>query len=167
MQEKFRKRKQQYDEKIKQLSDELGSLRKEQEKLNDAIRRVKDFINNSSCPPELQISGETETTKPLTEILDEVRDTISRLQRKMEEFKQAVTAFKSNFSAQNTFHFRTEFNTDSDYTEFAAELNEFISNKKIEEYTQEEYMKIFFKIGTQKTVYYATSKLYKRELVDK
>ena len=152
LQEKFRKRKQQYDEKIKQLSDELGSLRKEQEKLNDAIRRVKDFINNSSCPPELQISGETETTKPLTEILDELRDTISRLQRKMEEFKQAVTAFKSNFSPQNTFYFRTEFNSDSDYTDFAADLNEFISNKKIEEYrvrTSNQYANIIKRIAKE------------------
>lgn len=152
LQEKFRKRKQQYDEKIKQLSDELGSLRKEKEKLNDAIRRVKDFINNSSCPPELQISGETETTKPLTEILDELRDTISRLQRKMEEFKQAVTAFKSNFSPQNTFYFRTEFNSDSDYTDFAADLNEFISNKKIEEYrvrTSNQYANIIKRIAKE------------------
>ena len=110
------------------------------------------FINNSSCPPELQISGETETTKPLTEILDELRDTISRLQRKMEEFKQAVTAFKSNFSPQNTFYFRTEFNSDSDYTDFAADLNEFISNKKIEEYrvrTSNQYANIIKRIAKE------------------
>ena len=41
---------------------------------------------------------------------------------------------KSNFSPQNTFHFRTEFSTDNEYLEFASELNEFISNNKIEEY---------------------------------
>lgn len=40
-------------------------------------------------------------------------------------------------------------------------------NNKIELYTQEEYMKIFFKINSQKTVYYAPSKLYKRRLIEK
>ena len=72
--------------------------------------------------------------EPLSSILDSLRDNIDIQQQRMEEFKKAVTVFKSNFSPQNTFHFRTEFSIDEDYLEFASELNEFISNNKIEEY---------------------------------
>ena len=71
-------------------------------------------------------------------------------QQKFEDFKQAVIRFKGNFSVQNTFHFRTEFNTDVDYTEFAAELNEFISNNKIEQYrvrTSRQYATIIKRIA--------------------
>ena len=70
----------------------------------------------------------------------------------MVEFKQSVTTFKSNFSPQNTFHFRTDFNDDADYMEFAAELNDFLSNKKIEEYrvrTSNQYASIIQRIAKE------------------
>lgn len=150
LQEKFDHRKKLYNEKIKQLSDNLRSLQDEQKKLNEAVGRVQAFMNNSSCPPELLTAGEIETVKPLSDILDDLRNNIGGQQQKLEAFKQAVTNFKNNFSAQNTFHFRTEFNTDSDYTEFAAELNEFITNNKIEQYrvrTSRQYATIIKRIA--------------------
>ena len=150
LQDKFLKRKQQYDEKIKQLSDEVRSLQDEQKKLKDAIDRVQAFMNNPSCPPDIAAAGETETVKPLSAILEELRDQIAAQQRKFEDFKEAVIRFKGNFSAQNTFYFRTEFNTDADYIEFAAELNEFVSNNKIEQYrvrTSRQYATIIKRIA--------------------
>ena len=148
--DKFLKRKQQYDEKIKHLSDEVSALRKEQEKLTEAISKVQAFISNPSCPSGIDAAGEMETVKPLADILEELRDQIASQQRKFEDFKEAVIRFKSNFSPQNTFFFRTEFNTDADYTEFAAELNEFISNNKIEQYrvrTSRQYAMIIKRIA--------------------
>ena len=91
-----------------------------------------------------------ETVKPLDGIFEELRDHISTKQQKFEGFKQTVIRFKGNFSPQNTFHFRTEFNIDADYTEFAAELNEFISNNKIEQYrvrTSRQYATIIKRIA--------------------
>ncbi|MBR4830293.1 MAG: glycosyltransferase family 2 protein [Bacilli bacterium] len=44
------------------------------------------------------------------------------------------------------------------------ELKEY--DNKVKTYNQEEYMKIFFKIGTQQCVYYAVTKLYRRELLE-
>lgn len=38
---------------------------------------------------------------------------------------------------------------------------------KIVEYNQEQYMKKFFKIGSQECVYYACNKLYKKEIIEK
>lgn len=150
LQDKFQKRKQQYDEKIKLLSDELHSLQDEQKRLKETIKRAQDFMNNQSCPSDISSAGEMETAKSLSDILEELRDQIASQQRKFEDFKEAVIRFKSNFSPQNTFFFRTEFNTDADYTDFAAELNEFISNNKIEQYrvrTSRQYATIIKRIA--------------------
>lgn len=150
LQAKFQKRKQQYDEKIKLLSDELHSLQDEQKRLRETIERVQAFMNNPSCPSDISSAGEMETVKPLADILEELRDQITSQQRKFEDFKQAVIRFKGNFSPQNAFYFRTEFNSDNDYTEFAAELNEFISNNKIEQYrvrTSRQYATIIKRIA--------------------
>ncbi len=147
---KFQKRKQQYDEKIGMLSADLRKLQDEQKKLNESIGKVRAFMGNPTCPQELLSAKGIETIKPLADILEELRDYISTQQQKFEDFKQAVIRFKGNFSAQNTFNFRTEFNTDSDYTEFAAELNEFISNNKIEQYrvrTSRQYATIIKRIA--------------------
>ena len=150
LQDKFQKRKGLYDERIMQLSDELRSLQDEQKALKDATDRVQNFMNTPSCPSDISAAGEVETVKPLADILEELRDQIASQQRKFEDFKEAVVRFKSNFSPQNTFYFRTEFNTDADYTEFAAELNEFVSNNKIEQYrvrTSRQYATIIKRIA--------------------
>jgi len=150
LQGKFQKRKQQYDEKIGMLSADLCKLQDEQKKLNESIGKVRAFMGNPTCPQELLSAKSIETVKPLSDILEELRDHISTQQQKFEDFKQAVIRFKGNFSAQNTFNFRTEFNIDADYTEFAAELNEFISNNKIEQYrvrTSRQYASIIKRIA--------------------
>lgn len=150
LQAKFEKRKKQYDEKIGSLSADLRKLQDEQKKLNEAISKVHAFMSNPTCPPELLSAKAVETVKPLADILEELRDHISTQQQKYEDFKQAVIRFKGNFSPQNTFHFRTEYNTDADYLDFAAELNEFISNNKIEQYrvrTSRQYATIIKRIA--------------------
>ena len=150
LQGKFQKRKQQYDEKISTLSADLLKLQEEQKKLNEAISKLRAFMGNPTCPPELLSAKGIETVKPLADILEDLRDQISTQQQKFEDFKLAVIRFKGNFSAQNTFHFRTEFNIDADYTDFTAELNEFISNNKIEQYrvrTSRQYATIIKRIA--------------------
>ena len=150
LQDKFQKRKKQYYEIIGTLSADLRKLQDEQNKLNTAIGKVRSFMGTPTCPSELHSAKGIETIEPLADVLEEMRDQISTQQQKFEDFKQAVIRFKGNFSAQNTFHFRTEFNTDADYTEFAAELNEFISNNKIEQYrvrTSRQYATIIKRIA--------------------
>ena len=150
LQEKFHKRRQQYKETISVLSNEVRVLQEEQRKLNDAIAKLKAFMSNPSCPTEMQTGKAQETVKPMAELLEELRDQIVSQQQQFEDFKQAVIGFKGNFSPQNTFHFRTEFNSNADYTEFAAELNEFLSNNKIEQYrvrTSRQYATIIKRIA--------------------
>ena len=148
--EKFQKRKRQYDEKIDMLSTNLRIVQDEQNKLKEAIDKVRAFMNNPTCPTEIHSTKGVETVKLLVDVLEELRDQINTQQQKFEDFKQAVIRFKGNFSPQNTFHFRTEFNIDTDYTDFAAELNEFLSNNKIEQYrirTSRQYATIIKRIA--------------------
>ena len=150
LEQKFQKRKQQFKEKINTFSDKLRNLQDEQKKLNEAISNVNAFKGNPTCPQELHSAKGIETVKPLANILEELRDNISTQLQRFENFKQAVNRFKGNFSSQNTFHFRTEFNENTDYTEFAAELNEFVSNNKIEQYrvrTSRQYATIIKRIA--------------------
>ena len=51
--------------------------------------------------------------------------------KQLEEFKRMVNLFKSNFSAKNTFSFRTDLSTEEDYLDFASNLCEFVDNNKI------------------------------------
>ena len=152
LQEKFGERERKRREEINRLSTELRTVQEELEKISESIRRTKAFMAASSCPQEMQTAGRSETVKPLAEILDKLRDCVADKQRRMEDFKQAVTVFKNNFSPQNTFHFRTELNTEADYEEFAAGLNDFLVNKKIDEYrtrTSAQYATIIRRIAKE------------------
>ena len=51
LQEKYQKRKQQYDERIGTLSADLRGFQEEQKKLNEAISKVRAFMGNPTCPP--------------------------------------------------------------------------------------------------------------------
>lgn len=104
--------------------------------MQQAIAEVKSFLEGDSCPPQVLQAEPTETAKPLAAIDKELRDQITSKMRYLESFKEAVSIFRKNFSPQNTFHFRTDFNTEADYTDFAINLYEFTSSLKIEEYRQ-------------------------------
>ena len=134
LEQKFQARRKKLDNEIKNLSQKLTDLQTLQTSINEAIEKVNGFLINSSCPDEMSSCKEIETTEKLLSILEKLRDDIADRQQKNEEFRNAVNVFKKNFSAQNTFDFRTEFNVDADYIEFAVDLNEFVSNNKIEEY---------------------------------
>ena len=152
LQNKFELRREKKEKEIRLFSEELQSYSSEAEKLKEAIEKVRVFLSTESRPVDIDDAGTKETQAQLSDILDSLRDSIAAQQQRMEDFKKAVTIFKSNFSPQNTFHFRTEFNAESDYTEFASELNEFISNGKIEEYrtrTSSQYASIIKRIARE------------------
>ena len=131
---KFDLRREKKEAEFRTISENVQSMQRERATLTEAIDRVNLFLDNTTCPADIAEAGMQDNLEPLSSILDSLRDNIGSMQQRMEEFKKAVTVFKSNFSPQNTFHFRTEFSIDEDYLEFASELNEFISNNKIEEY---------------------------------
>ena len=152
LEQKFDLRRKKKEEEFNALSAEINYMQNDSRRLKDSLERVRTFMENPTCPEYLVEIASKQTQEQLSVILDQLRDNISSQQQRMEEFKKAVSAFKNNFSPQNTFHFRTEFNSDTDYTEFASELNEFISNRKIEEYrtrTSGQYANIIKRIARE------------------
>lgn len=148
--DKFAVRKRKLDESIKMISDECRRLDEQRKSMETAIRDTEGLMSSESWPTEFANDNSIETVKPLAEILTELKNKIMTLGRNRESFTKAVKQFKGNFTAQNTFHFLTEFNTESDYTSFAANLSEFIGNDMIESYRQrvsDQYARILRNIG--------------------
>lgn len=146
--DKFAIRKRKLDESIKMISDECGRLSEQKKSTETAIHETEGFMASESWPSEF--ADVIETVKPLGEILSELKNKMMILGRNHESFTNAVKQFKGNFTAQNTFHFPTEFNTEADYTNFAANLSEFVGNDMIESYRQrvsDQYARILRTIG--------------------
>lgn len=152
LEDKFKVRQSRYISVINQLRGEQQHLKSDADNISRSITDVENFVDSESCPLDIGDAGIQETVKKLSDILNDLRDNIGSQLRLMDHFKQAVATFKKNFSPQNTFHFRTEFNVDSDYVEFAIELGEFLANRKIEEYrlrTNDVYVNIIRRISRE------------------
>jgi hypothetical protein len=150
---KYELRRQKLAQALAKSQDEVNLLKAQCDKLAQAIQHVKAFVDsNSGALPILVDAREKATQKPLDDILEELRNKLQAQQSLFDSFKGAVQVFKANFSAQNYFNFRTELNSDEDYMEYAAELHEFISNQKIEEYrvrTSQDYAYLIQRISRE------------------
>lgn len=152
LQAKYEQRREKKQDGLRRISHDLQERRSEVKVLAESIDKVRQFAHSTSCPVELGGATKKETVESLASLLDKLKDKVFDKQQNMEDFKRAVTVFKTNFSPQNVFHFRSEFNTENDYTEFAAELYDFISNGKIDEYrlrTSHQYAAIIQRIARE------------------
>jgi hypothetical protein len=152
LEDKYQLRRSKYTSAISLLRDELQVLRSHIGSIQQTITDVENFMNSDTCPMKMKEMEKQETVKKLVDILNNLRDNIGSQLRLMDNFKQAVATFKKHFSQQNTFHFKTEFNVDRDFIEFAVQLDEFLSNRKIEEYrlrTNNVYIEIIRRISRE------------------
>lgn len=152
LQMKFDLRKEKLNKEINRLKTLRDELHSENHRLENGIIKARHFVGSSSCPQELATAGDKETVKDLEDVLNSLRDNIVFQQRRLEEFRNATNDFKSHFSVHNTFHFPTELNGDNDYIDFAAQLNDFLNNNKIEEYrvrTSEMYAHIINRVARE------------------
>lgn len=134
------------------IYDECRRLSEQQKQMQSAIHDTEGFMASESWPREFAENNIIETVKALSEILSDLKNRVMTLSRKRDSFINAVKQFKANFTPQNTFHFATEFNTESDYANFAANLSEFIGNDMIESYRQrvsDHYARILRTIGIE------------------
>ena len=131
---KYEERRSKRSQLMAQISAGIGELRHKQEDLQTTISQVENFQAGESWKPAMANASPKETVKPLASIKNELTDVLLEKGHRFIDFKSAVTRFKGNFSPQNTFHFPTELNQDSDYFDFANNLNDFLIQNKIEEY---------------------------------
>lgn len=151
--EKYGQRKQKHEQQITSFGKKLSECREEKKRLEDELQKAERFAHDENiCPPMLAEAKEKQTLRTPGQAVDELTGIIVSRQSKHNQFKQSINVFKSNFSAKNTFSFRTELTIDEDYLDFANNLDDFIINNKLEEYrrrTSERYVNILARVSKE------------------
>ena len=92
------------------------------------------------------------TEKRCKVLINEFNQSYYALGNRHDDLKEAANSFLGNFSKQNIFNFNTALNLKQEYKEFAEQLNEFISNAKIEEFEKrinERFATIIHSLGKE------------------
>lgn len=151
--ERFALRKEKLQMGLKEVKNTLDKLMQDLKTLEDGLREVDDFLKDDAfCPPGAMEVVEKSTRKSCGSIVKELKSLIISSIKKVEDFKKAVMQFNGNFSAKNTFHFRTELISEQDYYDFASNLCEFVDNDKIADYQKhisERYTDIIRRISKE------------------
>ena len=151
--EKYALRKQKHDGQLAAIAKELGGRRDEKQRIEEELTKAERFAHDENlCPPMLADAREKQTLRTPGQAVDELTGIIVSRQKCQNQFKQSVNVFKGNFSAKNTFNFRTELTLDEDYLDFANNLDDFLVNNKLEEYrrrTSERYVDILARVSKE------------------
>lgn len=151
--EKYQQRKDRYDQQLARIGRELAERKDEHKQLNEELQKADRFSHDENlCPPMLADAVEKQTLRTPGQAVEELTGVIVQRQTRQNQFKQSVNVFKSNFSAKNTFSFRTELTIDEDYLDFANNLDDFLINNKLEEYrrrTSERYVDILARVSKE------------------
>ncbi len=151
--EKYGQRRQKHQDLLVAIGKELAERRREKERIDDDLQKADQFLHDDNlCPSFYAEARESQTLRTPGQAVDELTSIIVSRQSRHNQFKGSVNVFKANFSAKNTFNFRTELAVDEDYLDFAGNLDDFLVNNKIEEYrrrTSERYVDILARVSKE------------------
>ena len=151
--EKYNQRALKLKNNINETKTELDDKSKEKKTIvqdSEELRKFKEDIY--FCPPETDTLDERPTKDSCGNIIKMLKDKIIGYNKETEAFKKTVNAFSGNFSAKNTFSFPTTPVTDADYSNYAANVLEFVEENKIEEFQtriSERYANIILRISKE------------------
>lgn len=125
-----------YYQKQTELKSAENSLTKQIERYQDGLEQYRRFVDIEKGVPEyLQYETHTNvTSKDIQTLLSEEKGAISTRNSRFISFKTAVNQFNSHFESENLFSFNTLPVQDEDYIGIATNIEEFVSQNKIEEY---------------------------------
>ena len=134
LQQKFNARKERLEAKRAEQNKILQQNRETERKLKESVEETDKFSVSSFCPENIKSVGETPNARLCSEILTELKESLMNDQKRSKELEMSINKFKGRFSRRNTFKFKMELNSESDFMDFADNLNDFLLNEKIEEY---------------------------------
>ena len=134
LQQKFNARKERLEAKRAEQNKILQQNRETDRKLKESVEETDKFSVSSFCPENIKSVGETPNARLCTEILTELKESLMNAQKRSKELEMSINKFKGRFSRRNTFKFKMELNSESDFMDFADNLSDFLLNEKIEEY---------------------------------
>lgn len=143
--------------KLKKMKSEANMALKTKQHESETIVRDMDTLKKFRedvyfCPPESVTIEARATKKSCGTLVEELKSFIFRTNKEEEAFKKAVNAFSGNFTSQNTFSFPTNPVTDADYSNYAANVCEFVEEDKIVVYQKrisERYANIIWRISKE------------------
>lgn len=134
LQQKFNARKERLETKRLEQDKALQKTRDTERKLKESVEETDKFSISSFCPENIKSVGESPNARLCTEILTELKESLMNAQTRSKELEISINKFKGRFSRRNTFKFKMELNSESDFMDFADNLSDFLLNEKIEEY---------------------------------
>lgn len=132
-----------FAEKKNRYQHELGELKAKDEMLSaqihlyqDGLEQYRRFVEVEKCVPEhiLYETRTNATSRDILSLLSEEKGALNGRATKFTSLKMAVNLFNSHFDSDNLFSFNTVPVQDEDYTAIATNLEEFVTQNKIEEY---------------------------------
>lgn len=134
--EKFDLRRKGYAVERGQLEAQKDECVKQISVIEDGLKKFEGFARSSNMPPYYFEIEEAETGEVLAELVADINYKTGDKREKTSQFRTDTNIFNGRFSDENTFNFRRDLNTDSDYLDFASGLAEFVEHDKIGDFRQ-------------------------------
>lgn len=149
---KYGKHMLQLEEKLNAEKAAGAQTASEIEQCRKGFEKLEQFRASELFPAELQNTKESCTMQPALSLLDEIHDCITQRMGINDKFKKAVNVFKADFGQGNIFNFKTVLNSDEEYMDYAADLEEFVEQDKINDYrgrTSDRYLEILQRLSRE------------------
>ena len=150
--EKHQIRVRQLNDKRKVEKASLETVQKSIRESEEGFVKLEEFRASELFPTYLHGLEERPSSSMALPLIEELRNTIMERMQVKDLFKRSVNIFKAPFGQGNVFRFKTNLVLDEDYMEYAANLEEFVEQNKIEEYrgrTSDRYLEILQRVSRE------------------
>jgi hypothetical protein len=143
---------------LKSIEDNIAIITHDLQKAKDDLLAYQNF-QQTECYTTIatvhkQVKDENKTDKRTKQIIDDLNRSYYNGIKRLDDLKEAINKYLSNFSTQNIFNFPTSLIAKQQYLDFAEQLNDFMTDHKIEEYEKrinERFATIIHSVGKETT----------------